>query len=114
MEEKKEVFGISEFQTYLFNSGDNFRAYEFLGCHRIKTDDMDGWRFAVWAPNAVKVQVACESNDWSGSGKELIKLGQSGVWCGFFSDVNEGDLYKYAVTAPDGKVYLRSDPYAVR
>ena len=114
MEEKKEMFGISEFQTYLFNSGDNFRAYEFLGCHRIKTDDTDGWRFAVWAPNAKRVRVACSSNDWSGEGKELIKLGQTGVWCGFFSDINEGDLYKYAITAPDGTVYLRSDPYAVR
>ena len=69
MEDKKEIFGISDFQTYLFNSGDNFRSYELLGVHRMQENGVDGWRFAVWAPNAKDVKIACDSNGWSGSGK---------------------------------------------
>lgn len=108
-----EKLGISEFQTYLFNSGDNFQAYEFLGCHRVTVDGIPGFRFAVWAPNAKSVKIACESNNWTGIGKELEPYGETGVWCGFFEDIKHGDLYKYAITAPDGEVYLRADPYAV-
>ncbi|MGN1115150.1 MAG: hypothetical protein ACI4TH_01110, partial [Candidatus Ornithomonoglobus sp.] len=62
MENKKEMLGVSEFQTYLFNSGDNFNAYEFLGCHKVKIDGREGFRFAVWAPNARSVKVACDAN----------------------------------------------------
>ncbi len=114
MEEKKEMLGISDFQTYLFNSGDNFRSFEFLGCHKMKLNGKEGWRFSVWAPNAVSVKVACESNDWTGCGKELEMFGETGIWCGFFTDIKQGDLYKYAITAPDDTVYLRCDPYARR
>jgi 1,4-alpha-glucan branching enzyme len=114
MEGLREMFGISEFQAYLFNSGDNFKAYDFLGCHKIVLNGKQGWRFAVWAPNAKTVSVACDSNAWTGEGKELDLLGETGIWCGFFCDINDGDLYKYAITAADGKVYLRSDPYAFR
>ena len=110
----KEMLGISDFQTYLFNSGDNFRAYEFLGCHKIVNEGKSGFRFAVWAPNAKAVKIACGSNDWTGDGKELEPFGETGVWCGFFSDIQHGELYKYAITAPDDTVYLRADPYAVR
>ena len=112
MKDKNELFGVSEFQTYLFNSGDNFKSYEFLGCIRTEVDGKRGFRFAVWAPNAKSVKVACDSNGWTGEGRDLLPFGNTGVWVGFFSDMNCGDLYKYAITAPDGTVYLRSDPYA--
>ena len=42
-----------------------------------------------------------------------MPCGATGIWCGFFDDIKSGDLYKYSITAPDGTVYLRSDPYAV-
>ena len=108
-----ELLGISTFQTYLFNSGDNFKSYEFLGCHRIENEGRTGFRFAVWAPNAQSVRVAVDSNDWTGNGKELQPFGETGIWCGFFDDIKNGEYYKYAITAPDGEVYLRSDPYAI-
>ena len=110
MSKNKEMLGISEFQAYLFNSGDNYRSYEFLGCHKTE----DGWRFAVWAPNAQSVKVACDKNGWQGDGMELAPFGETGIWTGVFRDIQKDELYKYAITAPDGTVYLRSDPYAVR
>ena len=56
MTEEKTWANISRFQTYLFNSGDNFKSYEMLGSHKVKIDGVDGWRFAVWAPKAVSVR----------------------------------------------------------
>ena len=109
---QNDIGEISEFEAYLFNSGKNFRSYEFLGCHKMIKDGKSGFRFAVWAPNAERVRVALEANGWTGDGKDLTLYGDTGVWQGFFEDVKHGSLYKYAITAPDGEVYMRSDPYA--
>ena len=114
MIDKRESTDVSEFQTYLFNSGENFKSYEFLGCHKIEKPGNIGFMFTVWAPNALSVKVACDKNGWTGDGYELSPIGKTGVWSGCFADFTEGDLYKYAITAPDETVYLRSDPYAVR
>ena len=114
MKDKRELSEISDFQTYLFNSGENYRSYEFLGCHKIEKSGLTGYRFAVWAPNAQSVKVACDKNGWTGEGYSLEPIGETGVWSGFFENIDEGDLYKYAICAPDGAVYMRSDPYAVR
>ena len=103
---------ISDFQTYLFNNGDNFKSYEMLGAHKLTVDAKKGWRFAVWAPNAKSVHLAGDFNGWSSTDRALTKIGDTGIWYGFYTDINEGELYKYAVEAPDGTVYFRADPYA--
>ncbi len=113
MVNEQDYAKISEFQTYLFNSGDNFRSYEIFGTHRVEIDGKKGWRFAVWAPKAVNVRVTGDFNGWGDEGYGLAKIGTTGVWYGFFTDIKEGSLYKYAILAEDGNTYLRSDPYAV-
>ncbi|MDY3031623.1 MAG: 1,4-alpha-glucan branching protein GlgB [Clostridia bacterium] len=112
MVDEKTWADISSFQTYLFNNGDNFKSYEMLGVRQVEIDGKKYRRFSVWAPNALAVSVAGEFNNWTGEGRELEKAGTTGIWYGVFDDIKEGELYKYAVTAPDGKVYMRSDPYA--
>lgn len=99
---------ISEFQLYLFNEGTNFESYKMLGAHKIK----DGWRFAVWAPNAEKVCLAGNFNEWNSLDMPLEKIGTTGVWYGVFDNVKEGDIYKYAVYDKSGKVVLKADPFA--
>lgn len=100
--------GISEEDLYLFNEGTNFKAYNMLGAH--KTDK--GFRFAVWAPRAERVSLACDLNGWSGNGFEMKKIGTTGVWYGTFESVGEGDLYKYAITGQNGETVLKADPFA--
>ena len=112
MVDEKSFADISSFQTYLFNTGDNFKAYEMLGSERIDIDGKKCWRFSVWAPNALAVRVAGEKNGWTGEGRELQKIGTTGIWYGVFDDVEEGEMYKYSIDAQDGETYLRSDPYA--
>lgn len=114
MTEEKTWANISRFQTYLFNSGDNFKSYEMLGSHKVKIDGVDGWRFAVWAPKAVSVRIVGDFNDWNGYDKMLERIETSGVWYGFFTDIEEGMLYKYAIEAEDGETYYKADPYAVK
>lgn len=114
MTEEKTWANISRFQTYLFNSGDNFKSYEMLGSHKVKIDGVDGWRFAVWTPKAVSVRVVGDFNDWNGYDKMLERIETSGVWYGFFTDIEEGMLYKYAIEAENGETYYKADPYAVK
>lgn len=114
MTEEKTWANISRFQTYLFNSGDNFKSYEMLGSHKVKIEGVDGWRFAVWAPKAVSVRVVGDFNDWNGYDKMLERIETSGVWYGFFTDIEEGMLYKYAIEAENGETYYKADPYAVK
>ncbi len=114
MTEETTWTNIGCFQTYLFNSGDNFKSYEMLGSHKVKIDGVDGWRFAVWAPKAVSVRVVGDFNDWNGYDKMLERIETSGVWYGFFTDIEEGMLYKYAIEAENGETYYKADPYAVK
>ena len=101
-------YGLGELPVYLFNEGTNYRAYEVLGVHKYN----NGWRFAVWAPGALAVSVACDANAWTGKGMELVRAGSSGVWYGWFGGISEGDIYKYAIKARSGKVTLKADPFA--
>ncbi len=105
---EKNWAGINEFQLYLYNEGTNFQAYEMLGTHKIDK----GWRFAVWAPNAKDVCVVGDFNCWQGRDKPLQKIGTTGVWYGVFDDIQEGAIYKYAVTDRKGNTVLKADPVA--
>ncbi len=109
-----EWAGISEFQTYLFNTGENFQSYEMLGPHKITAGGKSAWRLSVWAPNAEAVKVAGDFNGWNGQGYELIRISTSGLWYGVFEDLSDGAMYKYEIDGCDKVRYLRADPYATQ
>ena len=77
-----------ELPIYLFNEGTNYRSYETLGVHRYN----NGWSFAVWAPAAASVAVACDANGWTGAGMELSRTGSTGVWYGATDKIGEGEV----------------------
>ena len=106
--------GISDFQIYLFNTGSNFQSYKIFGSHKITDSGPGKWRFAVWAPNAASIQLIGEFNNWNGQGFDLKKIDDTGIWCGIFDAPKENQLYKYHITADDGNVYDRADPYAFK
>ncbi|MBQ9598479.1 MAG: 1,4-alpha-glucan branching protein GlgB [Clostridia bacterium] len=114
MAEETTWAGISRFQVYLFNSGENFQSYKMLGSHKIKLDGKTGWRFAVWAPHAKSVRVVGEFNGWNGWDKMLSPIESSGIWYGFFTDIEENMLYKYAIEAQNGEIVYKTDPFAVK
>lgn len=96
-----------EFPIYIFNKGENYRSYEFFGCHRIKGSE---FAFRVWAPNAVSVAVAGDFNGWNESADVMEQI-SPGIWEAVIDGVNIYDCYKYVITAEDGRLLYKADPY---
>lgn len=70
----------------------------------------DGVEFAVWAPNADKVYVLGDFNDWSESANSLSQA-EGGHWVGRVEGAQAGDEYLFLVVNGDQKL-RRIDPYA--
>lgn len=106
--------GIKEFgeEMRLFHSEVNHRLYYSLGCHLKKEKGKWGAEFKVWAPNAKDVSVVGNFNDWDGSKHRMFFNGYHGVWSIFIPNIKEGDIYKYEITSQEGRVFLKSDPFA--
>jgi len=106
---------LTEHDVYLFREGTFFRAYEKLGAHAIG-GDVAATRFAVWAPNANRVSVIGDFNDWDPDAHPLtVREDSPGIWEGVVNGVREGSLYKFHIVSHGGGfVADRSDPYAVR
>lgn len=104
----------SDYQLYLFNEGTNYKAYQLLGSIYIAKakDQPEGYRFAVWAPNAKSVSLVGDFNDWQVGKHPMQKVGKSGIWVTFVPGMESGQLYKYAITTKEGKVQLKADPFA--
>ena len=102
---------LSSFDQYLFNEGTHIRAYEKLGAHLRQIDDVDGVYFAVWAPNARRVSVVGDFNNWDGRCHSMRPLGMSGIWEIFVPHIGAGAAYKYEIKAAKGEILLKTDPY---
>ncbi len=106
---------IGEDDLYLFNQGRLTQAWRTLGCLRTAHGPVAGFRFAVWAPNAERVSVIGDWNQWDGRVNPMRARGNSGVWELFMPDLPEDTLYRYEVRNRDsGAVFCRSDPYGQR
>ncbi|MEH6656875.1 alpha-amylase family glycosyl hydrolase [Leeuwenhoekiella marinoflava] len=66
--------------------------------------------FRVWAPNADKIFVTGDFNDWSETNFPL-ESEQNGYWSGVTSDAQEDQEYKYLIHNGAHK-FFRNDPYA--
>jgi 1,4-alpha-glucan branching enzyme len=105
---------FSEYDIYLFKSGKHFKLYEKLGSHIVEVDGQWGTYFALWAPNAKKVSVVGNFNQWDGQAHSLApRWDESGIWEGFIPGVGKGELYKYEIKTYDGRTFQKGDPYAL-
>ena len=100
-------------EAYLFNRGDNYMSYNYLGAHPYKeSDGNEGYVFRVWAPNALSVSVIGDFNDWNAISNQMNKLGGTGIWEVKIPGVSQWDRYKYRVIGADSRIYDKGDPYA--
>ena len=95
-----------------FTNGICYDIYEKLGAHPMTINGVDGVYFAVWAPNAMRVSVVGDFNQWDGRLYQMNKLPVSGIFELFIPQVPVGSIYKYELKLRDGLTYLKADPYA--
>lgn len=98
--------------SYLYNEGKNYKAYEFLGSHKVKIDDKEYVRFVVWAPRAKYVNICGDFNCWDELSLPLNRIGQTGLWTITVEGVNIFDSYKYRIVGSNDIVKLKADPFA--
>ena len=90
---------------YGFYTGKVFDAYKYMGAHI----EEDGVVFRTYAPNALKVELVGDFNNWEGTEMKRIEDGK------FFecrvSNLKEGMLYKYRIYSKNGDCIEHCDPY---
>ena len=102
---------LGDSDLFLFGKGDERRIYEKLGAQLRTIDGVPGVSFAVWAPNAQRVSVVGDFNNWDGRFHPMRLLGASGVWEIFVPGVGVGAHYKFEIRDAHGKISLKTDPY---
>ncbi|MBN9413786.1 MAG: 1,4-alpha-glucan branching protein GlgB [Candidatus Eremiobacteraeota bacterium] len=104
---------MSDVDRYLWNSSKLFRSYRKLGAHLCNIDGLRGVHFAVWAPNAERVHLMGSFNGWSRNATPMQHFDrETGIWSAFLPGLEEGTSYKYCITARNGGLLEKSDPYA--
>src|SRR5690606_3022551 len=69
----------------------------------------------LWAPNARRVSVVGDFNQWDGRRHPMRKRVEAGVWELFIPDIPDGAFYKFELLGADGSVLpLKSDPLGFR
>ncbi|WP_456385327.1 1,4-alpha-glucan branching protein GlgB [Desulfolithobacter sp.] len=101
---------LSDFDTYLIAEGTHERTYEKMGAHLVTMHGQDGVAFAVWAPNARQVSIIGDFNGWDTTSHPMHSS-DSGIWTLFVPGISEFTIYKYRITAADGQIFDKSDPY---
>lgn len=106
--------GLTDDEVTKINSGLHYHVYEVMGAHYTEIEGQEGVMFRVWAPNAVRVSVVGDFNDWNGKIHPMIRHEETGIFMLFVPDLAEGTNYKYEIQMKGGQIHLKADPYAAR
>ena len=104
---------LSDYDLHLLGEGTHYKAYEKLGAHLRVMDGVAGVAFTVWAPNARRVSVVGDFNQWDGRCHPMRCHPGNGIWDIFIPGLAEGDRYKFEILSRSGELLaLKADPYA--
>lgn len=93
-----------------FKTGENFFVQRILGIHK---EDDDSYTFRVWAPNAEKVWVIGDFNQWEQT--DLMTLdSECGIWEITLNTPQEGQLYKFRIQQQGGTIIDKIDPFSFK
>jgi 1,4-alpha-glucan branching enzyme len=105
---------FTDYDLYLIGEGRHYRSFEKLGAHLRVIEGVSGVNFAVWAPNASRVCVVGDFNQWDERRHALRRHSSNGVWEIFIPGLSDRHLYKYRIRTAGGEVFEKADPYAFR
>ena len=95
-----------------FNYGHHRYAQRLLGARRHQVEGIEGTLFSVWAPNAGRVSVFGDFNEWDGRFHPMRRHVDKGIWELFIPDIIEGSYRFEIVNAASGELLIKSDPFA--
>ncbi|MBL8789446.1 MAG: 1,4-alpha-glucan branching enzyme, partial [Rhizobiales bacterium] len=103
---------LGPMDDYYIGEGNHLRLYDKLGAHPMNHEGADGVHFAVWAPNAQRVSVIGDFNNWDGRLHVMRKRLDTGVWETFVPGALEGQGYKFELLDASGNLLpLKADPF---
>jgi len=88
---------LGEMDLYLLGEGSDQHIFRKLGSHVTKIGGVPGTRFAVWAPNASRVSVVGDFNNWDGRLHVMRLHPGNGIWEIFVPAATHGAHYKYEI-----------------
>ena len=104
---------LGELDVWLLAEGRHARLHEKLGPHPATLEGVAGTSFALWAPNAKRVALVGDFNDWDERRHPMRLRRECGVWEIFLPAVVDGAHYKFSLLAPGGEALpLKADPFA--
>ena len=101
-----------DYQIHLFHEGLYFRSYETFGAKAQTVDDIEGVAFTVWAPQAEKVSLIGDFNNWNANQYSMEKITPEGIWYLFVPGVKAGAHYMYNILGRNYQEHFKADPYA--
>ncbi|MGE0501522.1 MAG: 1,4-alpha-glucan branching protein GlgB [Rhizobiaceae bacterium] len=106
---------LGPMDDYFIAEGSHLRLFDKLGAHPVDHEGASGMHFAVWAPNAKRVSVVGDFNEWDGRRLPMRNRRDTGVWEIFVPEIGAGRAYKYEILGPRWKrLPLKADPFAFR
>ena len=104
---------LTDFDIHLFREGKHYHLYNKLGSHIMEYMGTKGVYFAVWAPNAEKISVIGDFNNWDREANPMSsRWDNSGIWEVFIPEAKKGSLYKYFIKSNNGYEAEKGDPFA--
>ncbi|CAK9888888.1 MULTISPECIES: 1,4-alpha-glucan branching protein GlgB [Pseudomonas] len=103
---------LGDMDLYLFAEGNHRDLSAAMGAQPLNVEGVDGVRFSVWAPNARRVSVVGDFNNWDGRRHPMRLRHPSGVWELFVPRLRAGEAYKFEVLGREGILPLKADPLA--
>ncbi|SFB15050.1 1,4-alpha-glucan branching protein GlgB [Azotobacter beijerinckii] len=104
---------LGDVDLYLFAEGNHRELGRCLGAQCMSVEEVEGVRFAVWAPNARRVSVVGPFNGWDGRRHPMRLRHSAGIWEIFIPRLKPGEVYKYELLGPHGILPLKADPVAL-
>jgi 1,4-alpha-glucan branching enzyme len=105
---------VDDLGLYLFGEGTLEKTASLLGAREATINGTKGFAFTVWAPNAKRISVVGDFNEWDGRRNPMRELSGSGVFEIFIPELPDGERYMFEVLQRNGEVVRKSDPCAQR
>jgi len=95
-----------------FKEGTLYDSYRYFGAHVVEMKGVLGTQFMVYAPEAVRVSVVGDFNEWDGRVNPMCRINDCGIFALFIPNLSVGSLYKFEIKLRNGLTFLKRDPYA--